>query len=156
MTLVDFNNPVLRIKAQPVDVSNLAVLADFANSLKNTMKELSKPAALGLALPQIGIGYRGFALGPKLFNPETWTYCFNPVVIGAIGMPMPGNEGCFSIGGGKKRFMVNRPLHINVQYWNRSGKPVEQILLGMAARCFQHELDHLNGVLICDIGTPVK
>ena len=63
-------------------------------------------------------------------------------------------EGCLSIPGIYKR--VKRPEKISVKYMNEKGETVEEELDGIWARVYQHELDHLNGVLFIDKLSPLN
>ena len=78
-------------------------------------------------------------------NPR---FFVNPEVLWASQETLPYEEGCLSI---PEYFdSVERPARARVRYLNRAGETVEEEIDGLYAVCFQHELDHLNGVLFID------
>ena len=104
------------------------------------IKYMKTQKAVGLAANQVGYSKRVFVMG---INNQTWC-CFNPEVIAAETLPVTELEGCLSFP--KDRLAVARPGTIRVKYADHSGQLIEETLTGLAARCFQHELDHLNGI----------
>jgi len=77
-----------------------------------------------------------------------WT-CFNPQVLDYSNDLTEFNEGCLSFKG--ETCIIKRPAVIKVSYYNHCGVETIETLYGLAARCFQHELDHLNGITMHDI-----
>ena len=100
----------------------------------------------GLAAPQLGINKRVFVL----YDGTEFAIFINPRVVEYGPMEEEDIEGCLSIP--NRSFKVKRPTTILVKDAVRT-KPFE--LTGLTARVWLHELDHLNGVLISDIGTEV-
>lgn len=100
---------------------------------------------LGLAAPQIGELLRVVVLYDK-------TVMVNPEIVGRKGFKVLMPEGCLSIPG--KSFLVSRFPEIKVTYKNLAGKTEFDRCVGTDAQLIQHELDHLDGKLICDLGTP--
>jgi peptide deformylase len=101
---------------------------------------------VGLAAPQIGIEKRVFVM----FDKKDFAVFVNPRIVEIGPMQAEDIEGCLSIPG--RKFKVVRPTSIVVKDAIRTN-PVE--LTDWSARVWLHELDHLNGVLICNIGTEV-
>jgi len=111
---------------------------------------------IGLAGPQVGVGKRvivvdvndegGEKLGPfALLNPR----------IVEQGTELDKHEeGCLSIP--NVTGVVERPWHVVVEGLDRRGEPVTLEADGMLARCLQHEIDHLDGVLFIDRLSPLK
>lgn len=95
---------------------------------------------IGLAANQAGLDRRLFVM---LINDELYS-CFNPEIISSSQDLVEYNEGCLSFPG--ERIMITRPKTIQVAYYNAHGKHQQAELTGLVARCFQHELDHLNGI----------
>ena len=124
----------------------LKFIEELSAGLELALKRTS--TGIGLALPQLGISVRGFMLAGKLFHPCRNRFCFNPSVIERSIATELHEEGCLSLPG--KYFHVRRATHVKVTYTDRKGKEVTEDLYGMAARAFQHELDHLDGILIND------
>ena len=115
----------------------------------------------GIAAPQVGESLRLFLLDAT--QPDgtilprhagiAKLVVANPVIIATDGTPEPGAEGCLSIPATldpEGRINVTRPPRITWQGVSPQGAPIGGTLDGFAARAFQHELDHLNGILITD------
>lgn len=119
----DFTNPPV----DPVDLSNVLI------------KVMTEFNALGLAANQCGLPYRAFALWS---NPSM--VCFNPKIIDSSNETISLEEGCLSFPGVLVK--IKRPTIIKVRYAEPNGNIVTKKLIGITARAFQHELDHLNGI----------
>lgn len=136
--LVDKNHPILRQKTERFDFSNPPYdPVELAHRLTQTM--ISK-GGVGLAAPQIGLPYRAFALKS---NPVL--VCFNPIVVDASSEEVEMEEGCLSFPG--LILKVKRPKIIKVRFTLPNGETRTEKFIGMTARIFLHELDHLNGIL---------
>ena len=141
LSLQLYPDSILREKASPVKTFN-TVLKDFANDMLFFMKQHD---GIGLAAPQVGILQRivvaDIGEGPIcLVNPEI------VVESGTENM----NEGCLSLP--DYEVDVNRNKLIEIRGKNLEGKRIVFELDGLMARVLQHEVDHLNGILICDYG----
>jgi peptide deformylase len=139
--------PILRKKARKV--------TDFGPELQTLVDDMvetmrSAPG-VGLAAPQVGEPFQLIVVEytekeddeqPKLF------VLANPVIIRTASDQEVGTEGCLSIPG----FVgdVERPAAVTLRGLNRRGKPMRVKADGWLARIFQHEVDHLNGVLFID------
>ena len=100
---------------------------------------------MGLAANQIGITKRFFAIGHDSFDTfQKHAIIWNPQVINSSEEKLIDIEGCLSF---KNVFVnVERPKKIEVQYETTQGKTRFAKLDGMESKCFQHELDHLDGI----------
>ena len=100
---------------------------------------------MGLAANQIGITKRFFAIGHESFDTfQKHAIIWNPQVIKASEEKVIDVEGCLSF---RDIFVkVERPKTIEVQYETTQGKTSFAKLDGMESKCFQHELDHLEGI----------
>ena len=100
---------------------------------------------MGLAANQIGITKRFFAIGHDSFDTfQKHAIIWNPQVINSSEEKVIDVEGCLSF---KDVFVkVERPKVIEVQYETTQGKTRFAKLDGMESKCFQHELDHLDGI----------
>ena len=100
---------------------------------------------MGLAANQIGITKRFFAIGHESFDTfQKHAIIWNPQVINSSEEKVIDVEGCLSF---KNVFVkVERPKIIEVQYETTQGKTRFAKLDGMESKCFQHELDHLDGI----------
>jgi len=142
--------PILHKVAKKV--SALELKMPLTQQLIDDMFETMYGApGIGLAAPQVGIGKRiivvhvGEGNGPYAL--------VNPVLSGFEGEET-GVEGCLSIPG--KVGDVVRAQRCRVSGLDRHGKKVVLEAEGLLARCFQHEVDHLDGVLITDKATNVR
>ncbi|WP_438446754.1 peptide deformylase [Gorillibacterium sp. sgz5001074] len=140
-------DPVLREHAKPVPkiTPNIHKLLD---DMADTMYEAQ---GVGLAAPQIGILKRVIVMDCgeehggliELINPE---------IIAKEGEQL-GPEGCLSIPG--LQGDVRRAAKCTVKGWNRNGDEITVEGTELLARCIQHEVDHLNGVLFTDVAESV-
>ena len=114
----------------------------FERDMINLMLE---ERGMGLAANQIGITKRFFAIGHDSFDTfQKHAIIWNPHVINSSKEKVIDVEGCLSF---KDIFVkVERPKIIEVQYETTQGKTRFAKLNGMESKCFQHELDHLDGI----------
>ena len=137
----------LTTKCQAINLENgLNEAQQTISLLKNTLRPLL-PAA-GLAAPQIGLNQRIFLFSWDR-REEHQIGVINPSFTPVTEERELGWEGCFSILLGEGPYqLANIPRYrkIKVNYINESGQPVTQILEGFAAKVFQHEYDHLEGI----------
>lgn len=140
-----------------VALPNLAIrnkstaIVGFDENLRNLIADLietseiqTDPPALGMAAPQIGIFKRAFVARIRnKFRPFV-----NPRITKASQEETSLMEGCFSV---RDLYgQVMRSSEIEIEYQDVFGKKVIGKLKGLPAKIFQHELDHLNGVLFID------
>lgn len=112
-------------------------MTHLVKRLKMTMKLYS---GLGLSANQCAVKERVFVIGTDQFQMA----CINPKVIEVSEELVKDTEGCLSF----PAFFLNfpRPKWIEVEFTNENGETKQMRLDGLTARCFLHELDHLNGV----------
>jgi peptide deformylase len=103
-----------------------------------------KFGGIGLSANQCNIEARMFVIGTDDFE----MVCINPEVTWQSPDEANDKEGCLSFPGMALR--VKRPFTIAVKYQDLDGNVVEQTLDGITARCYLHELDHMNGVVFTD------
>lgn len=140
-------DPILREVCKPVPkiTPNIHKLLD---DMAATMYDAS---GVGLAAPQIGILKRVIVLDPA--DGETGLIeMINPEIIEKSGRAL-GPEGCLSIPGLQGE--VNRYQKIKVKGLDRDGQEIEMEAEDFVARIFQHEIDHLNGVLFTDLAETI-
>ena len=114
--------------------------------LKETLREYK--TGIGLAAPQIGSDFRMFVIN---FNGDIRTF-INPVITNAENLTL-SREGCLSMPG--KEYIIPRYAKVDVMYQTPLGKTESRKMMGLAAFTFQHELDHLDGLLMSDIGLEI-
>lgn len=95
----------------------------------------------GLAAPQIGVNKRVVVIR----NGDTFHPMINPAIIKKSGKRFINSEGCLSLDGIRS---VERTTSVLVSYMDKSGKRLTKTFNGMPAIIIQHEVDHLNGILI--------
>jgi len=112
---------------------------------QDMIKLMLDEKGMGLAANQIGITKRFFAIGHDSFDTfQKHAIIWNPQVINSSEEKVIDVEGCLSF---KDVFVkVERPKIIEVQYETTQGKTRFAKLDGMESKCFQHELDHLDGI----------
>jgi peptide deformylase len=110
---------------------------------------------IGLAANQIGITKRVFVMGSNNIPGFPAPFAvFNPRIIEASAEIVLDQEGCLSYPG--LFLTVKRPSWIVAEYQNAKGDMIEAKYEGYLAKCFQHELDHLDGVCFVDKVSPLK
>lgn len=152
--IVTVPDEVLRRKARKVTVFD-ANLQKLIDDMVETMREAP---GVGLAAPQVGISERlivvEYAEDDEEENaPKKLFVVANPEIVKASPETEKGIEGCLSIPGLVGE--VERPLQVVIRGQNRRGQPVRIKAKGWLARIFQHEIDHLEGILFTDRATRV-
>lgn len=148
----------LRKKAQAVSNFGNPKLAELVEDMKDT---LIQQEGLGLAAPQIDVSLAVFVIPPEMapevrvwympwtfFQPLRPTVFFNPRILGYSQKKETEDEGCLSIRG----FFTETPRaqKVTLEAQNEKGQKLRIGASGLLARLFQHETDHLNGVLFID------
>jgi peptide deformylase len=137
---------VLKQRARDVDAPGASELID---DLVETMR--ASPACVGLAAPQIGVSERAFVVDvtghPKTTTSHGLIAMVNPVVVSSSGRVV-GREGCMSVP--DLTANVARAEAIVVRGAAPDGSELEIATEGFEARALQHEIDHLEGLLILD------
>jgi peptide deformylase len=139
LALYDENHSMLSIPIPEYDVSKLPTkfMSNLVKRLKLTMRMYS---GLGLSANQCGVFERVFVIGG---DDNAWA-CINPKVLSASPNIVKEGEGCLSFPA--LVLKVDRPEWIVVEYYTEAGERIETKMEGLTARCFLHELDHMNGV----------
>jgi peptide deformylase len=122
---------------------------------KDMCEFMALAGGIGLAANQIGLTKRVFVMGSETTAgyPKPFAL-FNPRIIEASKEMILDQEGCLSYPG--LYLSIKRPSWIIGEYQNSKGDTIEAKFDGYIAKCFQHELDHLNGVCFVDIVSPLK
>ncbi|MDI6689626.1 MAG: peptide deformylase [Actinomycetota bacterium] len=135
-----FGDPVLREKTFPIE----KIDQEVKKLAKNLIDTLHNAPGMGLAAPQIGILKRVIVSdlgdGPSVY--------INPQIIWRSKETEVQEEGCLSLPG--VRILISRPQKIKVKALSPQGKGLELSMEGLQARIIQHEVDHLDGILILD------
>jgi peptide deformylase len=135
-------DPVLRATAVPVERFDGMLKAEIER-----MGELMHDAlGVGLAATQLGVLHR--VLVYRAYSEDPLTALVNPVLEWSSEELEAAEEGCLSLPG--VHVEVERSLSVKVRAQDEEGKQIKVEAVGLAARVIQHEIDHLNGVLILD------
>jgi peptide deformylase len=149
--IAQVGNPALRQSARCVASVNDPDMQTLIDDLLLTM-ELA--GGVGIAAPQVSAGDRLFIVAsrPNARYPNAPqmepTPMINPVIVAHSADQEKGWEGCLSVPG--VRGLVPRYRWVQVEYLDRAGNLQTQHLTDFIARIFQHELDHLDGILFID------
>jgi len=135
LELVHENHPILSTAIPPVDP---------AINLEHLSKEMFMimwlNGGIGLAAPQVGMAVRMFVLGPQ----EGPNYvCINPEIVATSNEQVVAAEGCLSYP--SLWLNIKRPSWVQARYTMLDGQVVEKKFEGLLARCYVHELEHLEG-----------
>jgi peptide deformylase len=171
LKIVTYPDPVLLKRAGPVPGVREGEVSDEVRQVAERMLALMREAdGIGLAAPQVGLAWRMFVVdvpppededGEELTGetehptftdgPEVY---INPVFARPVGPPEAMEEGCLSLPG--IRGDVLRPPTVTISALDLDGQSFTQTASGLLARCWQHEMDHLDGVLIISRFTQVS
>ena len=158
--IVTLPEPVLRRKAKAVTKFD----KDLQVLIEDMVETMREAPGVGLAAPQIGLAERLIVVEYYEHEEEedqeneeeapkkVWAV-LNPEIVKASEEKVMGIEGCLSIPNLVGE--VERHAEIQIKGLNRHGKPMKVKAKGWLARIFQHEIDHLNGVLFPDRATRV-
>lgn len=135
-------DPVLRAKALPVERFD----SHLAEEVQRMGRLMDDALGVGLAATQVGVLHR--LLVYRTDPEQPLTALANPVIEWMSEETEPAEEGCLSIPG--VHVEVYRPARVRVSAQDPSGAPVQIEAEGLEARVIQHEVDHLDGVLILD------
>ena len=141
-------DPVLRMRARDVGEFDEA-LAHLVERMATVMREAS---GVGLAAPQLGILRR--VLVYQTSEDEPLVALVNPRLVDASEERSAEEEGCLSLGGASVVVEVERAARVTVEGLSPEREPRRVDAEGLEARVLQHELDHLDGVLIIDRTSP--
>jgi peptide deformylase len=141
--LVPENSPILKQAMPEYDfndqvIGDIKSAADLASILVESCKQYR---GLGLSANQVGIEARVFVMG----QGNEFVAFFNPKIIAASTEEVHMVEGCLSFP--MLGLRITRPAGIVVEYQDYTGKFHKANFTGISARCFLHELDHMNGIV---------
>lgn len=159
--IAQIGHPVLRQRAREVSREELAspAMQQLIDDLIETMRDAD---GAGLAAIQIyepvqicAIEVRDnprYPYKPKIPLTILVNPVLTPVDAGLEGGQFDNYEGCLSVP--NLRGMVKRHVHVQVRAWDRHGAPIEELVHGLKAGTYQHEVDHLHGTIFVDRADP--
>ncbi|MBL8026120.1 MAG: peptide deformylase [Fibrobacteres bacterium] len=150
-------DPVLKRKAAPADPTD----PELKTIVKDMFDTMYENRGVGLAAPQIGLSISLFVINHDWNRDEgkekdgVEEVFINPKLLKAYGKDEGYEEGCLSVPEIHEK--VQRKDTIDIEYTDLKGKKhTETGVTGLRARVFQHEYDHLHGILFIDRLSPVK
>ncbi|MBV8880172.1 MAG: peptide deformylase [Planctomycetaceae bacterium] len=149
MELVYYPDPRLRDVSKKIG----AIDAQIAEAVPQMFDIMYKARGIGLAGPQAGLGRRVIVanLSGDARKKDEEQVFINPEILGRAG-ELREEEGCLSLPG--MAAQIQRAERVLVRYQDLQGKTVEREAEMLESRLFQHEIDHLDGILIVDKMTP--
>ncbi len=166
LPIITLENPVLRRRAARVP----RVTPELRRLIGDMIETMRVAPGVGLAAPQVAVGQRVIVVeyaeppeadiprdpadspvsrqGTRPLDPPELYVVVNPEIVRRSRETETGNEGCLSIPG--YYGAVDRHLAVTVKGLNRRGDPIRIKASGWLARIFQHEIDHLDGILFID------
>ncbi len=150
LPILRYGAPELRTVSKPIDHFG----EELEKIVKNMFDTMYSSPGIGLAAAQIGLNVRLAVIDLSVGeDPNQRIVICNPEVVSTEG-EQRNDEGCLSIPDFSE--MVSRPLKMVVRGVNLSGEEIRIEAEGLLARCFSHEIDHLNGILFVDRISPLK
>lgn len=140
-----YGEPILRqtaLKVERIDKETISVI-------EKMMDTMHINEGIGLAAPQVGISKQIIVADVD----EKAIKLINPTIIEKEGGEK-AQEGCLSVP--EIYIGVKRPFYVKIKGLNEKGEPVTIEAEGLLARVLQHEIDHLNGILIVDYASPIR
>lgn len=166
LPIVAYGDPILKKECEEIDEH----YSDLKQLISDMFETMYKAKGVGLAAPQIGKNIRLFIVDgspfaedededgeedPRAEGIADFKKVFiNPIIEEEEGKEWPFQEGCLSIPAIREN--VSRKPNITVSYYDENWKLKEESYSGYAARIFQHEYDHIEGVLFTDYLGPLK
>jgi peptide deformylase len=150
MRIVHYPHPALKHPAAPVK----AIDKDLRLQIGRMFELMYDAKGLGLAAPQVALPYQLLVMNVtgKPGESSAERVYLNPVVVERKGV-MDGDEGCLSFPG--LWAPVKRAKKVVVEAFDENGAPVRLEAAGLEARAWQHEIDHLNGVVFIERFSPL-
>lgn len=146
------HDSVLRNECESIFWSTTGKNEDIEEICQNLIDTVQRVDGYGLSAPQIGITKRAFVINSK-FVVNTYSMypiiVINPVITMRSQETSTMLEGCLSLP--DKEFLIERPNIIEAKYFGRDGIARTGTFRNISARVFQHEYDHLNGIMIDEL-----
>jgi peptide deformylase len=146
--VIEEGNEILKKISEPIIDFGVFLSNTILGDLRETL--FRNGNGIGLAAPQIGINKRVIFI--SFFGTEL--EIINPKILEKSKEEEISEEGCLSIP--EKKFLVKRSKEIRIEFFDRIKNKIEIKCDGLLARCIQHEIDHLDGILISEKGNDEK
>ncbi len=150
LPILKYGAAELKTVSSPVDVFN----GELEKVARNMIETMYGAPGIGLAAPQIGLNIRLATVDLSVGeDPSQLIIICNPEVVSSEG-EQKSDEGCLSIP--EFTDTITRPRKLTVRGRDIHGEEIRIDAEGLLARCFSHEIDHLNGILFIDRLSPLK
>ncbi len=143
LNIVTLPNTSLRERSRELDVGEVTT-PEFQKYLDDLAETMHVADGVGIASPQVGKNIRAIVVSTKT-GPECY---INPEIVKKSEATLESEEGCLSVPG--KYGIVTRHKKVTIRALNRHGRKVEFEVKQFPAIVFQHEIDHLDGILFID------
>ncbi|HEY9583701.1 MAG TPA: peptide deformylase [Candidatus Paceibacterota bacterium] len=160
--IIQDGNKLLQQKAESVPIEDIK--SDKIQKIINDMRSAvaGQRDGVAIAAPQIGVSLRMFVVSDAMLQIADKQYrsagkdlvFINPVITKTSKKKQEMEEGCLSVRW--KYGMVKRSLQASIKAYNESGEMIERGASGLLAQVFQHEIDHLDGILFIDKAKNVQ
>jgi len=140
------NNPILREKSQTIEKIDGSVL----QLTKDMIETMYKSNGVGLTACQVGKNIRMFVIAKELSKKQIF---INPEIIRISTKTNTVEEGCLSLPGIFSQ--IKRPASLKIKAIDENGKKFKLKAKNLLARAIQHEIDHLNGILVVDKNSEI-
>lgn len=150
LDILEAPDPHLSTRCAPVERIDRPLL----HLLDDMLETMYAAPGIGLAAPQVGVLRRAFVADLGANGERAPIFVINPELVWSSDETTTAEEGCLSL---PKQFgEVTRADQVRVRFLDREGAPQEVAAEGLLARCLQHEIDHLNGILFVDHLSALK
>lgn len=150
LPIVTVPDPILRKKSKPVE----HVDDDLRRLMDDMLETMYEAPGIGLAAIQVGIDRRVLLIDLQTDKVKAPQFFVNPEIVWESEELRVYNEGCLSVP--EQYVEIERPNRIRARWLDYYGKSCEAEMEGLMATCLQHEIDHLNGVLLVDYLSRLK
>lgn len=142
LEILKYPDPRLRIKAKPVTTID----SELQRIIEDMYETMYDSKGIGLAATQVNVHLQFFTMDVSPTHDQP-SCIFNPEIVSKEGVQFE-SEGCLSVMDAWDK--VERAMKVRLRGMGLDGKPMEIEAEGLMAACFQHEIDHLNGILFID------
>lgn len=139
------------LKEKATDITDIN--SELQRLINDMVETMYSARGIGLAAPQIGILKKVIVVDTNMTEERSPIILINPEIVNSEGEIL-SEEGCLSIPGFITKLKRNEKVFVKAL--DRNGKQIEIEATGLLARALQHEIDHLNGILIIDRISPLK
>ncbi len=155
LKVLKYPDPFLKTKTTPINTNSISADANLKKITEDMLETMYADTGVGLAATQVGLNLRLFVMDCSETHNQALVF-INPEITERTGTEdaIESEEGCLSFPGVYAK--ITRARKITVQAFNLEGQLFTETYTGLEARCVQHELDHLDGIVFLDYLSPVK